>query len=435
MQSERLPSVVELEGLAPPQPRPAVLEFTPPSPPPTASLVAQEVVEAVRRSGPQDAPRLQAGTVLRPITVAHARTNAYRTCGSVYEWIERMNSGALRPDRDILGSPNIPTLVTQVCWLNHTIRTWSDPRVLSEAAGDESVVAVDVPRALTLDTLQTGPIVGATSFRESTGFKGEGIIVAVIDSEVARDHPAFGNRVVHRRNYTPENWGRPKGHGTAVAGIVAAEDAQFPGIAPGATIYNYKVVPTDPVGVSTDFDGALALQQALEDGAHVANCSWGTGLASDGKSREALAVNEAWALGLVIVKSAGNRGPEAGSLTSPADADGVIVVGATDGSGTQLESYSSRGPTPNGLARPHVVAPGGTRTNSLYSCLLGGGMGPIADAGTSYAAPHISGLAALLLDRSPDLTPDQVREQLIASARRLDSVDAAAQGAGLVSIG
>ena len=180
-----------------------------------------------------------------------------------------------------------------------------------------------------------------------------------------------------------------------------------------------------------DFQGALAIQQALEDGVRVVNCSWGTGPASDGTSREARACNTAWSFGLVIVKSAGNSGPGVSTLTGPADAEGVIVVGATDRPGAVVQDYSSRGPTAGGQARPHVVAPGGTSEAGIVSALVGGGIGD-AGAGTSFAAPHVTGLAALLVGREPQLTPPRVRDRIVASCTALDGVDQNTQGAGLV---
>jgi serine protease AprX len=198
-------------------------------------------------------------------------------------------------------------------------------------------------------------------------------------------------------------------------------------------IYSYKVLATAPVGNGDDFAGALAIQQALEDGADVANCSWGAGPAGDGTSREARAATTAWALGLVVVKSAGNRGPGAGTMTTPADAPGILVVGATSLDCGRVEGYSSRGPA-GSRPGPDVVAPGGGDTGRIRCCTLGGGFGD-AGAGTSYAAPHVSGVAALHLQQDPDLVPDQLRDRLRADARRLADVPEAAQGAGLLCLG
>lgn len=92
----------------------------------------------------------------------------------------------------------------------------------------------------------------------------------MIDSEVSATHPALAGRVVHRRNFTAEPWGNPDGHGTAVAGIVAADDPDNGGIAPGVTIYNYKVLATNRFLNGDDCGGSAAIQQALEDGADLA---------------------------------------------------------------------------------------------------------------------------------------------------------------------
>jgi serine protease AprX len=237
---------------------------------------------------------------------------------------------------------------------------------------------------------------------------------------------------VQRRNYTTEAWGNPSPHGTAVAGIVGAADPVDAGIAPEVQITSYKVLATAPAGNADDFGGSVAIQQALEDGADVANCSWGAGPAGNGTSREARAASAAWRLGLVVIKSAGNRGPGAGTMTTPADAAGILVVGATALDGARVEDYSSRGPA-GAKPGPDVVAPGGGDLARIRCCLVGGGFGD-AGAGTSYAAPHVAGIAALLLHEDPDLVPDQIRDRLRATARPLPGVAAASQGAGLVCL-
>ena len=236
-----------------------------------------------------------------------------------------------------------------------------------------------------------------------------------------------------KQNYSRELWGNPGSHGTAVAGIAAANGNDLTGMAPDATIYNYKVLATNRFLNSDDFDGALAIQQALEDGAHIANCSWGAGPAGDGTSREARACNAAWALGLTIVKSAGNQGPGASTLTTPADADGVIVVGATDREGGAVQDYSSRGPTSSGQSRPHLVAPGGAPERGIDSCLPQGGFGDCGH-GTSFAAPHVSGMLALILEREPELTPEELRAKLLSICAAFDANDTNTHGAGLVSL-
>jgi serine protease AprX len=425
---------------APAAPVSSVVEFSTPRTEaadwaPETSPEWLEVRDAIRRlPSPSRARPLRAAALVRQARIATVREQAYRVVGPVYDEIERLSGGLLRRDPSAVGSPQIPTLVNQVCWLNGTVRTWSDPRSLAEVAADDAVAAIDVTRRLMPDASPNQAAVGIPAYRAEHGLDGAGVTVAVIDSEVSLAHPALAGRVVHRRNYTPEPWGSPDVHGTAVAGILAADDPEHAGIAPGAIVYNYKVLATNRVLNGDDFGGALALQQALEDGCQVANCSWGAGPAGDGNSREARAVDAAWALGMVVVKSAGNRGPEPSTLTSPADADGILVVGATDVDGSAIQDYSSRGPAPNDVApRPHVVAPGGAENAEVVTCLAHGGFGG-AGTGTSFAAPHVAGIAALLLQQDPELSPDGVRELLLDRARPLDGEGPDVQGRGFVQL-
>ena len=183
-----------------------------------------------------------------------------------------------------------------------------------------------------------------------------------------------------------------------MAGIIGANDPDNGGVAPEVTIYNYKVITPNHFMNSDDFAGGVAIQQALEDNVDIANCSWGAGPVEGTLSRVARTVDAASALGMTIVKSAGNDGPDANTMTTPADALTAIVVGATDIDGTAVQPYSSRGPAGT-RPGPDVVAPGGTAADPLMCCLVAGGFGDTG-AGTSYAAPHITGLLALVLARS-----------------------------------
>jgi serine protease AprX len=393
---------------------------------------AKAGVDSLATTSPPGAP-VRLRTILRQKLIEDTRTAGYRSMGEVYQEIERLSGGLLRPPPEVLGDPLIPTALTQVCWLNRSVRTFAPPQALAEVAAADSVAAFDLPRRLDADAdVPNHRCIDLPAFQNRTALTGRGITVAVIDGEVALTHPALDGRVVQRRNYTPESWGNPSSHGTAVAGIVGAADLVDAGVAPEVLIYNYKVLATAQAGNGDDFSGALAIQEALEDGVDVANCSWGAGPAGDGTSREARAADTAWGLGLVVVKSAGNRGPGPRTMTTPADAAGVVVVGATGLNCQRMEDYSSRGPA-GSKPGPDVVVPGGGDADRIRCCLVGGGFGE-AGAGTSYAAPHVSGVIALYLQDDPDLVPDQLRDRLRGDAQPLAGVPEAAQGAGLMCV-
>ena len=417
---------------------PTVLEFALPSEeaewaPALRRGAARAALEALPdRDDVPPAVVQQVGPAARRIVLTPIRDRFLSEAGAVHDELERAASVLRRGHALEAGAQLERASFADVCWLNRTIRARTDPRAVAEVAADPGVQRIDVPRRLEPDVVETANVVGASEFRAGSGASGAGVIVAVADSEVAARHPGLVGRVVHKGNFTREAFGTPGDHGTAVAGIIASS-GEVEGIAPGVTIYNYKVLATNRFLNGDDFDGALAIEQALEDGAHVVNCSWGAGAAGAGTSREARACDAAWALGLTIVKSAGNRGPDGQTLTTPADAAGIIVVGATDRAGKTLEDYSSRGPTASGVNRPHLLAPGGSPGDGIISCLVQGGYGDCGH-GTSYAAPHVSGLAALLLDQDPTLDPDELRETLIAACEPLPGLSDDEQGAGVVKL-
>ena len=121
--------------------------------------------------------------------------------------------------------------------------------------------------------------------------------------------------------------------------------------------------------------------------------------------------------GIVVVVAAGNEANgDWHYITIPADADGAIAVGAVDvpGSGErmpQIASFSSRGPTADGRIKPDVVAPG---SGVVVADLRRGGY--VRRGGTSFAAPLVSGVCALLLQKNPEWTPAQVLEALRSTA-------------------
>lgn len=433
---------------------PTVLEFAAPTEGmaipdgfvPPADVAPQPPVPPRMRGGPPPSDPLAPAT---PPTeeqterIAQARRAGWWALHEVHAALSREGRGPV-----MRGGRSSPRGIdVQVCWLNNTMRTKAPPRDFAHLAADPAVLQIDASRRLQREPLahepgQSGPApheklaraleaMGVTRKSARMATTGRGVPVAVIDSEVWHAHPAFQNRV-HRKAKFTEQWNDPGKHGTAVAGVIAAR-GEHDGVAPDAIIYNYKVLGRLPDQDADDFDLACALQQALVDGARIANVSLGTPTPPYGGSREVRACDRAWELGLTIVKSVGNFGRLGpGSVTCPADARGVITVGATDLDGIAVQEYSSRGPAADGKACPDLVAPGGRRkVDTVYSCLMDGTFG-CCGAGTTLAAAHVSGLLALLLEMQPTLTPDQQRDFLISRCTRLPSGDRNVQGFGFV---
>ena len=163
----------------------------------------------------------------------------------------------------------------------------------------------------------------------------------------------------------------------------------------------------------------------------------------------AAAVELAWRSGLVVVTAAGNQGPGAGTVETPGIDPLVLTVGASDDNGTPtpaddvLPIWSSVGPTPDGLAKPDLVAPGRKivsvrvqgSTLDVQSPTHVEGPTTIRFSGTSQATAVAGGAAALLLQQRPDLNPDETKALLVQGARPVASANAGAQGAGLLDVG
>jgi subtilisin len=241
---------------------------------------------------------------------------------------------------------------------------------------------------------------------------GEGIKVAIIDTGIDRDHPDLVNNIKGGQNFVairgkidPDNWDDDNGHGTHVAGIVAAEDNEIGviGVAPDASLYAVKVLNKKGSGYVSDI--ILGLQWAVAENIQVVNMSLGT--TSDVQSLHD-ACDIACNAGIVLVAAAGNSGdanPD-DDVEYPARYSSVIAVAATDDD--NLRAYwSSDGPEVD-LSAPGV---------SIYSTYKGGTFTTLS--GTSMASPHVAGTAATLLADSPSLTPDAVRIKLQDTAHDL----------------
>ena len=161
----------------------------------------------------------------------------------------------------------------QLCWLNATMRVAGQIAAVAAVADDPAMQMLDVSGTLHREMNVAAGTVHVDVPR-AAGLSGSGVRVAVIDGEVNVAHTAFGSRATLQENLSNEPFGSPDTHGTAVAGIIGAADAGFGGIAPGVTMLNYKVFPRG-AAEGDAFQGMLAVEHALRDGADVANCSWG----------------------------------------------------------------------------------------------------------------------------------------------------------------
>jgi serine protease AprX len=317
----------------------------------------------------------------------------------------------------------------QTCWLNQTIQAFTGLDALTEVAEDPSLKVIDLPRELRVDGIAPGLTLFFPPPTEMN-YLGKGVTVALIDGEADAKHPGLRERVLAKTDYTTEDWGLSDWHATAVAGILCGHMdgilGGFLGSAPECFVYNYKVFPTRGPNPG-DFAAWKAIEAAVEDGADVANCSWGDAV-GHGPPRAVWACDQAWDLGLTIVKSSGNKKV----LTTPAEARGVIAVGACDLDFDHVPPYSGRGQIHDYDHRPHLVAPGGTSTVPMYSFrpshegLYLGAVG----SGTSFAAACVTGTTARLLEAHPEFGPEEARAALIGLCRPVAGASEIAQGAG-----
>ena len=290
-------------------------------------------------------------------------------------------------------------------------------------------------------------------WNEDPYLQGQGITVAALDSGISfhDDLTLTGeSRSPTRIVVSSIGPGDGYGHGTHVAGIIggngALSDGAYIGVAPRVNLANVRVA--DSLGVAMTSDVVAGVQWVYdhkdEYNIRVVNLSLNSSVPEPYHTSPLDAALEIlWFNGVVVVVAAGNNGDNAdnGILYPPANDPFVITVGATDDRGTPgisddlLAPFSPYGKTAEGFAKPELVAPG-TNIISLLAkknCVLykqhpdhavGGstnGRGYyFRMSGTSMASAVTAGAVALLLQQEPDLTPDQVKYRLMATARPFD---------------
>lgn len=235
---------------------------------------------------------------------------------------------------------------------------------------------------------------------------GNGVKVAVVDTGVDTTHPDLSANIAGGANFvsTVRSYKDDNGHGTHVAGIIGASNNTIGvvGVAPEARIYAVKVLNKSGTGYISDI--IAGLQWSVTNRMDVVNMSLGSNYPS--ASFES-AINAASDAGVIIVAAAGN---DSSYVDYPAAYDKTIAVSATD-KNNLLASFSSRG------NQVDVAAPG----VSIYSTYKGSAYATMS--GTSMATPHVSGVIALMLQRDPGMTLDEIRQQFSSGC-----VDLGAEG-------
>ncbi len=253
------------------------------------------------------------------------------------------------------------------------------------------------------------------------GATGAGVTVAVVDTGVDDSHFDLSGKLVSgSTNIVTGNPAQQRdidGHGTQVAGIIAAKrnNRGAHGVAFDARILSLRADEPgscDQDCTFLDTDVAAGVNRAIDLGARIINLSLGS---SDPVSFSLLnAFRRAAAADVLVVVSAGNESALASTnsiatlASDPSIAGHVIVVGAVDRTGA-LASFSNRAGTD--LQDYFLVAPG----DDVVTTGLNGALFRVS--GTSFSAPHVSGAAALLLDLFPDLTGAELADLLLSSAR------------------
>jgi serine protease AprX len=338
--------------------------------------------------------------------------------------------------------------VTQDLWIVNGVAADVPAAEVAALTAESGVLHVTDDVAVHVDEATPSPLHSASAVYPKVvgadklwneGIDGDGVAVAVVDTGIANVADLSG-RVVGGVDFSGGNnpYNDEFGHGTFVAGLIAGNGAssngQYKGVAPKARLVSVKIAGADG---SSDVSHVLAAMQWIVSykdtyGIRVANLSLGT----DSTQTYHLsplnsAVERAWDSGIVVTVSSSNNGPGAGTVSKPGDDPLVVTVGALDDKGTPgrgddvMAGFSGQGPTSaDGLTKPDLVAPGrsvislrapGSAIDSAYP---GSRVGSayFKGSGTSFSTAVTSGTAALLFDREPGLTPDQVKARLLHTA-------------------
>lgn len=289
-------------------------------------------------------------------------------------------------------------------------------------------------RSSGVDAVRTRMGIDGSRDDEAHEFTGDDVVIAILDTGMDGDHHDLRGKFL-----TFIDWSRGRAravkpfdtgdHGTHVASIAAgsgAADSGLEGVAPGASLIGFQIEDArggtkEAVLASVDW----LLGQRKEYRADIVTMSYGFGETVDGTDATELAYDRLFKAGILPFAAAGNWGPEAGTVATPAGARSAVAVASlhdprsTAGRGVgkvdtafYLGQYSSRGPTPDGRVKPDIAAPG----DAIVAAEAGTVRGYTAKSGTSMASPFAAGVAALMLDADPALHSAQLRRLLYKTA-------------------
>jgi serine protease AprX len=280
--------------------------------------------------------------------------------------------------------------------------------------------------------------------------------IAIVDSGIDATRPEFAGRIAASVNLSslPGNSpGYGRGHGTFVAGIAAGDLQGKTGAAPGAKIVSLDVMDDQGMAKTSDVIAAAdwILANKSKYGIRVANFSLHSAVANsfmyDPLDK---AVERLWFNNVVVVVAAGNYGKSdgpSGVPFAPGNDPFVITVGASD-TGKSVSTnddvaapWSAYGYTLDGFAKPDLAAPGRYMvgpvpvTSTLYTERADHVVEPgyMELSGTSFSAPIVSGVAALILGKHPEFTPDQVKGALMVGAKPMPQAAGLSEGVGEVN--
>jgi serine protease AprX len=331
------------------------------------------------------------------------------------------------------------------------------------AAADKHVTAITADArvrlsALAPPTIEKWPYVTGVQkyWGSGTSPAAPAATIAIVDSGIDATRPEFAGRIAASVNLTslPGNSpGDGRGHGTFVAGIAAANMQGKSGAAPGAKIVSLDVMDDQGMARTSDVIAAAdwILANKAKYGIRVANFSLHSSVANSFRFDPLdKAVEKLWFNNVVVVVAAGNYGNAngpSGVPFAPGNDPFVITVGASD-TGKSVSTnddvaapWSAYGYTLDGFAKPDLAAPGRYMvgpvpvTSTLYAERPDHVVEPgyMELSGTSFAAPIVSGVSALILGKHPEYTPDQVKGALMVGAKPMPTANNLSEGVGEVN--